>query len=503
MVDYGIKNKAVLIDKREPNLIDEDSAAPNQTLAFPEQPPLFLTYGAPGSNVTTCIVLVLMARSYWRSSNYLEWLLDRQDVMVHRVGDLKILGSEEDYQKVMLFFGDGTVDFKVDILLSSHTSARQKCRGSSASDCHSNRVLQAILQSVGGTFPKFTMSIFRHSLKAIDPWLMAPSCLFLASKVEEFGVLSQKNLLASCRQIIATHYSAYFPDGFGYPYRAQDILECEFILLEAMDCSLIVFHPYRPLVQFCEELRPQLHELADLLLERAWWVVNDSFRTDVCFHFPPYIVALGCLQTAFVLLSNNTDLLAGVSGSSGLSNTSSRHAYSAHQPQQSVNPLVVADRWFSELNVWEVTRHLLNLYDLWRRFDEANEMPNLLLKKIPRPVVQPPHNPQSSSFPNSSNVQPNAITGGGSGASQSSASLSGGGGQGQQPPPPPGHTAAQLLAATTVGGAGSSGGGSNIITEAQPPLHHHNQPTRTAPGGGQVRMHPQQAQQQQQHLGAR
>ncbi|KER29771.1 hypothetical protein T265_13303, partial [Opisthorchis viverrini] len=141
----------------------------------------------------------------------------------------------------------------------------------------------------------------------------------------------------------------------------------------------------------------------------------------------------------------------------------------------------------TDLPVWEVTRHLLNLYDLWRRFDEANEMPNLLLKKIPRPVVQPPHNPQSSSFPNSSNVQPNAITGGGSGASQSSASLSGGGGQGQQPPPPPGHTAAQLLAATTVGGAGSSGGGSNIITEAQPPLHHHNQPTRTAPGGGQVK----------------
>ncbi|KAG5452952.1 Cyclin-C [Clonorchis sinensis] len=420
-----------------------------------------------------------MARSYWRSSNYLEWLLDRQDVMVHRVGDLKILGSEEDYQKVMLFFGD------VIQALGKSVEVRQQ-----------------VIATATVYFKRFYS---RHSLKAIDPWLMAPSCLFLASKVEEFGVLSQKNLLASCRQIIATHYSAYFPDGFGYPYRAQDILECEFILLEAMDCSLIVFHPYRPLVQFCEELRPQLHELADLLLERAWWVVNDSFRTDVCFHFPPYIVALGCLQTAFVLLSNNTDLLAGVSGSSGLSNTSSRHAYSAHQPQQSVNPLVVADRWFSELNVdmekvWEVTRHLLNLYDLWRRFDEANEMPNLLLKKIPRPVVQPPHNPQSSSFPNTSNVQPNAITGAGSGASQSSASLSGGGGQGQQPPP--GHTAAQLLAATTVGGAGSSGAGSNIITEAQPPLHHHNQPTRTAPGGGQVRMHPQQAQQQQ-HLGAR
>ncbi|CAH8591502.1 unnamed protein product [Dicrocoelium dendriticum] len=258
-----------------------------------------------------------------------------------------------------------------------------------------------------------------NSLKTIDPWLMAVSCLFLASKVEEFGVLSQKNLLASCRNVVHAHYSAYFPDGFGYPYRAQDILECEFILLEAMDCSLIVFHPYRPLVQFCEELRPQLHELADLLLERAWWIINDSFRTDVCLHYPPYIIALGCLQTAFVLLANNTDLLSGSSNSSNVTGSSGRHTYFAHQPQPSVNPLTVADRWFSELNVdmdkvLEVTRQLLSLYDLWRRFDESAEMPSLLLKKIPKPTVQPPPTPPSSSaFGNTANAPTNAATGAG------------------------------------------------------------------------------------------
>lgn len=42
----------------------------------------------------------------------LEWLLDRQDVMIHRANDLKILGSEEEYQKVMLFFTDGMLCFK-------------------------------------------------------------------------------------------------------------------------------------------------------------------------------------------------------------------------------------------------------------------------------------------------------------------------------------------------------------------------------------------------------
>ncbi|VDO82501.1 unnamed protein product [Schistosoma margrebowiei] len=135
-----------------------------------------------------------MARSFWRSSNYLEWLLDRQDVMIHRANDLKILGSEEEYQKVMLFFTDVIQAFGKSV-----------------------EVRQQVIATALVYFKRFYS---RNSFKTIDPWLMAPSCLFLASKVE--------------------------------------------------DCSLVVFHPYRPLVQFCDELRPQMHEYADVLLERAW-----------------------------------------------------------------------------------------------------------------------------------------------------------------------------------------------------------------------------------------
>ncbi|CAL8077438.1 unnamed protein product [Calicophoron daubneyi] len=419
-----------------------------------------------------------MAKSYWRGSNYLEWLLDRQDVMVHRAGDLKILGSEEEYQKVMIFFAEVIQAFGKAV-----------------------EVRQQVIATATVYFKRFYSS---NSLKSIDPWLMAPSCLFLASKVEEFGVLSQKSLLASCRSVVHNHYAAYFPEGFGYPYRAQDVLECEFILLEAMDCSLIVFHPYRPLLQFCEELRPQLHELADLLLERAWWVVNDSFRTDVCLHYPPYIIALGCLQTAFVLLASNTDLLLGASGSSSMANTSSRHAYFAHQPQPSVDPLAVADQWFSELNVdmekvLEVTRYLLALYDLWRRFDEANELPALLLKKIPRPVIQPPHTPQSYGNP-SGVAGVNAVSGCGSGASQSSASLSGGG-AGQQPAP---H--GQMIVTSASGGSGGGVVATSVSNLQDQQQHHHHPQQPRGPTSGQQNRMQQQPQQQQSgipHMGVR
>nr|AAX25665.1 unknown [Schistosoma japonicum] len=61
-----------------------------------------------------------MARSFWRSSHYLEWLLDRQDVMIHRANDLKILGSEEEYQKVMLFFTDGMYCFYIVLTNDRH-----------------------------------------------------------------------------------------------------------------------------------------------------------------------------------------------------------------------------------------------------------------------------------------------------------------------------------------------------------------------------------------------
>lgn len=32
-----------------------------------------------------------------------------------------------------------------------------------------------------------------------------------------------------------------------FGYMSKDILECEFFLLEELDCFMLVYHPYRPL----------------------------------------------------------------------------------------------------------------------------------------------------------------------------------------------------------------------------------------------------------------
>ena len=49
-----------------------------------------------------------------------------------------------------------------------------------------------------------------------------------------------------------TRFSYAFPKEF--PYKMNHILECEFCLLELMDCCLIVYHLYRPLLPYMQDM---------------------------------------------------------------------------------------------------------------------------------------------------------------------------------------------------------------------------------------------------------
>ncbi|VUZ57343.1 unnamed protein product [Hymenolepis diminuta] len=334
-----------------------------------------------------------MAGNFWQSSHYLEWLLDRQDVLKHRASDLKKLGSEEEYQKILIFF--------IDVIQAFGKSIE---------------VRQQVIATASVYFRRFYS---RTSLKSIDPWLMAPSCLFLSSKVEEYGVIQPKSLIAACCKVVNSQYSKYFKD-YVYPYRTHDVFECEFILMEAMDCSLVVFHPYRPLLNFCNDLKPHLLDLAEEHLQRAWAFANDTLRTDLCLHYPPYLIALGCVQLALISLSKNPPTTSG--------NASDHHSlYFSNQP--SSNPLAIAEQWFSELNVdpekvLEVVRYILAHYDLLERMDIENEIPMLIIQKMPRPVIQQPANQQQQA-----QGQPGGA--GGSGPAGGPRMVS----QQQQPPP--------------------------------------------------------------------
>lgn len=282
-----------------------------------------------------------MAGNFWRSSHNQQWILDKQDLLRERQHDLQIL-TEEEYQKIFIFFAN----------LIQCIGEQLKTR-------------QQVIATATVYFKRFYA---RNSLKSIDPLLLAPTCIFLSSKVEEFGVISNNRLISTCQTVIKNKFGHAWQQEF--PYRANHILECEFYLLENLDCCLIVYQPYRPLLMLIQDINQD-----EQLLTLTWRIINDSLRTDVSLLFPPYQVqqwqlhnlegnliiylfqiAIGCLQIACVILQKELKM------------------------------------WFAELNVdldkvQEIARTIVNLFELWKNYDEKKEIQELL-SKMPKPKLQ-------------------------------------------------------------------------------------------------------------------
>ncbi len=188
-----------------------------------------------------------MAGNFWQSSHYQEWLLDKQEIEIGQQRDLQALGQNlDDLQKVHIFFANFI-----------------QCLGG---ECVKLR--QQVISTAIVYYRRFYS---RNSLGDIDPLLLCPTCIHLASKVEECGVVAPTSLISKCRQLLRQKYSGVFRRE--YPYKALHILECEFLLLEMLDCCLIVYHPYRPLTQYVADLGQQ-----ETLLPTAWRIVNDTYR---------------------------------------------------------------------------------------------------------------------------------------------------------------------------------------------------------------------------------
>lgn len=189
-----------------------------------------------------------MAGNFWQSSHYQEWLLDKQEIELGRQRDLAALKSPEDLQKVHIFFANYI-------------------------QCLGGEYLRLRQQVISTAIVYYQRFYSRHSLGDVDPLLLCPTCLHLASKVEECGTMPPNQLVMKCKLMAwqKCPYQNIFKSE--YPYRTNHILECEFLLLEMLDCCLIVYHPYRPLTQYVADVG-----LQDTILPTAWRIVNDTYR---------------------------------------------------------------------------------------------------------------------------------------------------------------------------------------------------------------------------------
>ncbi|KAF9606050.1 hypothetical protein IFM89_022209 [Coptis chinensis] len=130
----------------------------------------------------------------------------------------------------------------------------------------------------------------RKSMSEYDPRLVAPTCLYLASKAEESTVQAR---------LLVFYIKKQYNDE-KYRYEIKDILEMEMKILEALNYYLVVYHPYRPLSQLLQDAG--MTEMTQL----SWGLVNDTYKMDLILIYSPYMIALACIYIATVLKEKDT-----------------------------------------------------------------------------------------------------------------------------------------------------------------------------------------------------
>jgi len=238
-----------------------------------------------------------MAANFWNSTHFRHWL-DASDSLLKEAAAMRVkdreLFSEEQLMRIRVCYAQFLT------ALAKKSNLRQRVAATAAV-----------------YFKRFYL---RNAYKEHDPRLIAPAALYLAAKTEEHTIPA-KSILSQVNAM----YKADHP----YPYTIKDLYDYEFRIIAELDCDLIVFHPYRPLTQLCSDAA-----ISDCF-QTAWAILNDSYRTDLCLLYPPYIIAIACIFMAASILERDplpwlqslnvdaTDVIQVVNGISSLYSPSS------------------------------------------------------------------------------------------------------------------------------------------------------------------------------------
>ncbi|KAF9127799.1 hypothetical protein BGW39_005618 [Mortierella sp. 14UC] len=255
-----------------------------------------------------------------------------------------------------------------------------------------------------------------NSMRSTDPSLVAATCIYLACKIEECPQ-HIKHIIQEMKHALANLG--------GFDYDMSKVAEFEFYLLEELEFYLIVYHPYRDLTLIAKDLK-----LEESNLQTAWFVLNDSYRTDVCLFYAPHMIALAALYIICVVHAeqyndNNTNNnTGGGSGSTNstmddsgilghsnihlaqlnsatLSNNNNKPGASQNTPSSSsteghgINNRNMV-QWFADLNVdieeiIEITQEILSLYTIWKDYEEEHVPAMMQALKMPSEPNTPQH----------------------------------------------------------------------------------------------------------------
>ncbi|CAI2182075.1 3181_t:CDS:2 [Funneliformis geosporum] len=285
-----------------------------------------------------------MAANFWTSTHGMHWLLSRQALAECRKVDLQYV-KEQELIKVNIWFAQIITE------LGRKLSVRQ-----------------VIIATAITYFKRFyTKNSFRNT----EPNLVAATCMYLACKIEE-SPHHIKTVIAEMKGII---------NGGSFPYDNQKVAEMEFYLLEELDFNMIVFHPYRSLMTLAQDLGTKNEDV-----QWAWYIINDSYRIDLCLLYPPHVIAAAALYLQIALkggaqygdysLTSTTSNASNSGAAGGVTTRGARRGASNNAGNVNETPKVKDIRlWFAQLNVdseqiIDIVQEIISLYELWNEYSE-------------------------------------------------------------------------------------------------------------------------------------
>ncbi|KZT13223.1 cyclin-like protein [Laetiporus sulphureus 93-53] len=320
-----------------------------------------------------------MATDFWASSHYKRWLVDRATLRQARVEDLQYVDDPEHLDFLAIFVAN----------LISKLGKKLQLR-------------QRVIATATVFFRRFYA---KNSYCETDPFLVIAACCYVAAKAEESPV-HIKNVVSEARMLFSKYGVKSFPSD------NSKLAEMEFYLVDDLECDLTVFHPYRTLITLCGK-EGSSHmteaeagevgagiddgpkywgtgegklELQEGALQMAWFIINDTYRSELCLLYPPHLIAIAAIHLALVLHSSTRTTLqmqaashAGANFHAGshtqsLTATpprrSSRSASGNHkkQPQDIVG--FMAGLNVSMPLVATIAQEIISLYALWDRYRE-------------------------------------------------------------------------------------------------------------------------------------
>lgn len=222
-----------------------------------------------------------MAANFWRSTQCHRWTLDPALIVHARHEDLQYV-SAQDMAAITTWCLD-TIS-TLGIRLHAH---------------------QQVIATASVYFQRFYT---KNSYAATDPIVVLVTCLYLATKTVEAPVRIRVVCAEASRLMCERGYQ-------DLPNYVPLIAGMEYYLLEELEYDLIVFQVYRNLPALCDACVkacqcPQGGGQTDLsastLLQLAWYIANDMYRTALPLSYPPYTLAIACIYLALGLAPTQT-----------------------------------------------------------------------------------------------------------------------------------------------------------------------------------------------------